>query len=61
LPKKLSSQLYFNFGEKIKNPKLRVRGKLREVYKEKGKEQEKILSILWLRYNLLTLHYVAKI
>ena len=29
-------------GEKIKNPKLRVRGKLREVYKERGKKRERI-------------------
>jgi hypothetical protein len=29
-------------GERIVNPELRVRGKLREVFKVKGKEMEKI-------------------
>lgn len=32
-------------GEKIKNPKLRVRGKLKEIYKVKDKEQEKTFPI----------------
>lgn len=47
-------------GESIKNPKLRVRGKLREVYKVKGKEREKSFQFHSRIYSTVSLKFNKK-